>query len=293
MAQVLPVFGLAVVIEARTLIQSWQRRQIVNEGVRRFQILLLVAAAIGVAWGMSTALIALERNENPNEIRRLAANISVSAAISGTLINPMTQLLIHAESRAFSRVFGWSPSLSWKLWRLRRQQIGQLRRVQSVRSQASQRVQEASEMLSRVARLHASTESLPAQDETRQMAEQVLGEARLKEEECRRFFREMICHEQNLRLYTAEIRTHLRDWRRHDRDAFASWAQRMSDPIAGPVVTSYSSALSRAAPDDGGFLPTESPVDPMPRYDMDRGDTFLTDPTDLYETRPAPLRGIH
>lgn len=124
-AVVLPVFGLAIVVEARATILRWNND--FSRRIRAMQSILWLLPLAMSAYLEPTAFLALEGNKTPH-IAVILVNPTIASSISVLILAPSLELLVRANARLVIRVttFFGTAKLRWQSWRI---MVG-LRRMQ-------------------------------------------------------------------------------------------------------------------------------------------------------------------
>jgi len=130
-AQVLPVLGLAIVLEARTISQRWTPET--PKWLRFTQSLIWVVPLVLLAIGESAALRAL-RGVQVWPWWTLLMEITISAAISVLFLAPALELLTKGYAEAAARIMtgGWLPRLRLAL--LEHREYRQHRKLHTLRA---------------------------------------------------------------------------------------------------------------------------------------------------------------
>jgi hypothetical protein len=203
-AQVLPVLGLAIVLEARTISQRWTPET--PKWLRFTQSLIWVVPLVLLAIGESAALRAL-RGVQVWPWWTLLMEITISAAISVLFLAPALELLTKGYAEAAARIMtgGWLPRLRLAL--LEHREYRQHRKLHTLRAWLWQHLNwhEAVDRIiaSGVARLRtlAETSESPQKEEAEEeLREAIAGQqhAALGHEDAREMYRETVRFELEL-----------------------------------------------------------------------------------------------
>lgn len=279
LVQVLPVLGLALVLEARTLAEAFrQHAQALPGGgvfVRRWQLSVLTFSGLAIAFGLMRGLAALGDDEPPGAVEATLIEVAVPLAVGGLLINPLLSVVVASEAAwVLQRILRWSPKRRLQAWRILRELSRLEGRIARLRSQAFDDLQRTKE-------LTADTQGLLDLAVAAGSQDPVLGPARAHVEkglaivdDLRRRHRSLLVRELNFRRYRREVRALLDEIWLDLPDV----VQVTGDPLLGLVSAEVRS--SRDAPDDGGFMsdpPAGARLPTLPdteRLIIDREDFF-------------------
>lgn len=98
-AQVIPVFALAIVVEARVI--KWNE---LPRGVRTFNILVLVGLSVAMAFTENSALSGV-RGEPLGQASVSLAEVTISVSLSFVILNPVFAFLPRGLAESFATAF--------------------------------------------------------------------------------------------------------------------------------------------------------------------------------------------
>jgi hypothetical protein len=274
-AQILPVLGLTLVLEARLLVQAYQQHasSLVSGRTiaRRWQLGFLTVSGLVIAVGLLTALSALSRDVPPGAVLARVLEVNIAAAVGVLLVNPLVSVVLASEPKWVRRALNWSPKRRVDQWRVLRQLSRLGWQVARLRSTVGDDLREMEAMVLENRSLIQTIEAEGIEHPVLPSARVHLEKGQAYVEDLRRRHRTLLVKELNLRTYRREVQSALAlasgdlPSLEVTGDPLLGWVSRVRDP--------------RQAPDDGGFL-SDLPEPRVPKLpDTDR---LITDPVDFY-----------
>lgn len=256
-AQIVPVLGLALVLEARTVSQRWDART--PRSFRRWQASFWLATVATLVLTGNIALTALRSDQAPGELGGHAATFSISFAVSTLVLGPVLQFFIAENAKSISRLAGHSPSAWWTMWRLKRtmRELGRLKvTTRRLCADAPVSIEKTIDYrLGLLARIDQHSGEIP--EEMKELREEIAASLEDLEDKLREFrdrFHWSVLQELNWEFYAREsldvLQTGYRDISSSTRIAWVDALTTLTANQSGGVLPN---SLDAQAPDDGGF----------------------------------------
>lgn len=288
MAQVLPVVGLALVLEVRSIVGARRER---GRDVPAGLAVLWATVGAGLAIGLSTALGVLRRDDPPVPWFAASVEVLLGAGLTVVVVNPVIYAFLAGGARWVAALWFSPRDLAVAIrvrWRMNRI----LKKLGANRAWAYDYAGRARQRLRRVTALLEALPASPSTEEERQRRAEALE---LRDDiledldESTRQWREVIVLERNMTTYLNYLRevtkSAVRDSRRRERAEIQKLLTSLDTlglfDAEPPSKTPPMSDLPN--PDDGGFFGPDAVGLPAPEEQSELLD---------YEDKPYIVRTI-
>lgn len=283
MAQILPVFGIGMVIEFRVLTTQSAYRE--SPVYRLIQGIAWFGVALVLALSTVVALAALETDRTPSDLESAVAQFAVAAAAASLIVSPLLSAVLTSNADVPARVFAMSPRRLLYRFSVRRSFRRAFRKVLILRHETAAWLGKWEAVLEEEYRQRRRIEAFPRPwtqevQELHDQAMKLIASAETDTEQARRMFRGAVRTEVNVSVWANYAFRVL-------AEAHGRVARNDAKYIADSIALGAPGASGRAVqlpldlqPDDGGFL-HPVPVAGVPAFpDLD---FIITDP-DFFET---------